>query len=267
MIREILEDLESDFIVKTDLRLERAYVAGAGDSYAAALAIEGRTRGRFRAIDPYEGVLMNIDLPLVIVSVSGRTRANIELAKRHKSRTEIYVVTAFEDSPLARLADYIIKIPYKPKRIPGVGSFLMSMSALYSLAGEEIDSEESKPITMPREPILLGLRETYGVAYYATLKIAEIFGERSSYERLEQFFHAPVFYSKNRDIVILSTGDPREEFNVRFARVYKSGCKGAFCNTKWVIRSIVNRMIEENWDKAYYLAEEEILKFSSEMIY
>ncbi|GAY26288.1 SIS domain-containing protein [Desulfurococcaceae archaeon AG1] len=267
MIGEMLVELKEDYIVSVDVKLERAYVAGAGDSYAAALAIEGKSRGRFKALDPYDGLEADLDLPLVIVSVSGRTRANIELARRHKGRVKIYVITADEESPLARLGDVVIKIPYKPRRIPGVRSFLMCLSALYSIAGEEIDSERDRPIIMPREPIFIGRRENYGIAYYAALKIFEIFGERAHYERLEQFFHAPVFGSRGRDLVILSSSDPREEFEAGFARVYRSRCKGAFCNAIWVIESIVNRMISEGWDKAYYLEDEEILRFSSNMIY
>lgn len=267
MIRELLEEIQSSFIVKTGLRLKRAYVAGAGDSFAAALAIEGRTKGRFRAVDPYEAQFYEIDLPLVIVSVSGRTRANIELAKKHKSKTEIFAITSNPDSELARLADEVITIPYRYRPVPGTLSFLMSLSALYSLAGEEIVFSEAPPITMPREPLFIGRGENYGVAYYAALKIYEIFGERALFERLEQFFHATIFVSKNRDVVVLSSGDPREYFEPSFARVHRSGCRDAFCNTIWVIKSIINRMISENWDRAYYLENRDALEFSSKMIY
>ncbi|MGC9148866.1 MAG: SIS domain-containing protein [Sulfolobales archaeon] len=267
MIRELLEEIQSNFVIETPHKLNKAYVAGAGDSFAAALAIEGRTRGRFRAVDPYEAQSYEIDLPLIIVSVSGRTRANIELAKRHKTKTKIYVITSNKESELAKLADELILIPYRYRPVPGTLSFLMSLSALYSLAGEEIKIEYREPITMPKEPIFIGLGENFGIAYYAALKMYEIFGERALYERLELFFHAPIFISRNRDIVILSSGDPREDININFARIHRSGCREAFCNTIWVIRSIINRMVSENWDKAFYQESGDILDFSSRMIY
>jgi len=267
MIRELLEEIQSNFIVDAPHKLDKAYVAGAGDSFAAALAIEGRTRGRFRAVDPYEAQFYEIDLPLIIVSVSGRTRANIELAKKHRGKTKIYVITSNKESELAKLADELILIPYKYRHVPGTLSFLMSLSALYSLAGEKIEIEYREPIVMPKEPIFLGIGENIRIAYYATLKVYEIFGEKSFYERFELFFHAPIFISRGRNIVILSSGDPRENIEMSFARVFRSGCRNAFCNTIWVIRSIINRMISEGLDKAAFMEDKEILDFSSRMIY
>jgi fructoselysine-6-P-deglycase FrlB-like protein len=265
VIEELKNDLKRDFRVKVDMKLEEAYVAGAGDSYAAALCIEGKTKGRFKAIDPYDDYI--ITKPLIIVSISGRTRSNIALAKKVKGKVKLIVITANENSELARLADELVILPLQRKSLPGTISFLMTLSTLYSISGFEPDKEISEPIPLPHNPFFIGKEENFGIAYYAYLKLAEFFGETSNYERLEQFFHAPVFLTRGRNIVIFSSSDQREDFNANFANVVKTKCKGAFCNALWLIKSIIMRMEKEKWDKIYYLEDKEILNFSSLSIY
>ncbi|MEM0174430.1 MAG: SIS domain-containing protein [Sulfolobaceae archaeon] len=267
LIELMREELRRNYYINVDLKIKEGYVSGAGDSYAAALCIEGKTKGRFRAIDPYEGQEYDIKKPLIVVSISGRTKSNINLARKFKSKTEIIVITANENSELAKIADYLILLPIQPKRLPGISTFLASLSALYSIAGEKIDEESDVPIILPKNPFFIGKGENYGVAYYAYLKLAEIYGEYSYFERLEQFFHAPVFISRGSNIVIFGSNDPREELEINFAKVYKSRCKGAFCNTKWFLESLIKRMEIEKWEKIYFLEDKEILEFSSLNIY
>src|SRR5713101_488777 len=83
--------------------------AGSGDSYAAAVFAQELSRGEAIASDPYE-LLTNIRRTrgknLVIISVSGRTRTNIELAKKAKGiARKRLAVTAHPESSLARECD------------------------------------------------------------------------------------------------------------------------------------------------------------------
>src|SRR5947208_3989392 len=66
--------------------------AGSGDSYAAAVFAQELSRGESTASDPYE-LLTNINRirgkNLVIISVSGRTKTNIEIARKAKGKNGI----------------------------------------------------------------------------------------------------------------------------------------------------------------------------------
>src|SRR6266568_7101738 len=91
--------------------------AGSGDSYSASVFAQELSRGRAVASDPYE-LMRNIERTkgknLVIVSVSGKTRANIELARRAKrfARRRI-AITAYPDSPLAKESDQVLPLEYR----------------------------------------------------------------------------------------------------------------------------------------------------------
>ncbi|AWR96611.2 SIS domain-containing protein [Acidianus sulfidivorans JP7] len=271
VIEEIEKELSETYKISTDLNLDSAFVTGAGDSYAASLVIEGKTKGRFKAIDPYDALdYDNLNKPLIIVSVSGKPKSNILLAKKFKGKTKIIVITANKNSLLANLADVTVELPYKSNNpLPGTLSFLMSISALYSIANEEEDKGEDKEIFL-QNPFFIGKAENYGVAYFSYLKMAEIFGFKSNYERLEQFCHSPIFSSRKSQIIILSSNDKREEqlkSLINYTDVFKTRCEGAFCNTRTILKSIIYTMRKINWDKIYFLEDKNILSISSEIIY
>ncbi|ACP44525.1 sugar isomerase (SIS) [Sulfolobus islandicus Y.G.57.14] len=275
MYADLIErEITQDYKVNVDLKLDNAYIVGAGDSYAVALTIESKTNGRFKALDPFEGLFYeNLDRPLVIVSVSGRPKSNILLARKFKGKTKLYVITANEESQLAKFADYLILIPYKSSQpLPGTLSFLMSLSAIYSLAGEKGDDikESDRSLNLTNNPFFIGYKEGYGIAYYAMLKFAEIFGYTTNSERFEQFCHSPIFMTENRQIILFRIGNEREiELinSVDYTDIQFTNCNGAFCNASILIKSIVNKMRKEKWDKIYFLENKKILNVSSKMIY
>ncbi|BDC18151.1 SIS domain-containing protein [Acidianus sp. HS-5] len=268
IIEDIEEEISQNYTVNTDVRLGEAYVTGAGDSFAASLVIEGKTKGKFRAIDPYDALWMNINKPLIIVSVSGKPKSNISLARKFKGRTKIYVITANPNSELAKLADEVINLPYKPKRVlPGTLSFMMSLSALYKIAGVEEDKGRDKEIILEDKAFFIGKGENYGIAYFAYLKLAEIFGWSSNFERLEQFFHSPIFSSRSREVVVFSSGDEREKTIKKLMNINLTECEGAFCNLRTLLKSLIYTMKSKGWNKIYFLEDKETLNISSTMIY
>jgi fructoselysine-6-P-deglycase FrlB-like protein len=269
-IKLISDELNTSYKIKADINLDSAYVSGAGDSFAASLVIEGKTNGRFKAIDPYDALAYSdLDKPLIIVSVSGKPISNIKLAKKFYNKTKIIAITANENSELAKLSSVVVKIPYSSQYVlPGVLSFLMSLSALYSIANIEEDKGEDKPFPISNS-FFIGKGENFGIAYYSYLKIAEIFGEKSNYERLEQFCHSPIFSSRNSNIVILSSKDERERklrSLIDFTDVYITNCEGAFCNARTLVRAILYEMQKKSWNKIYFLEDKKILDVSSKMI-
>src|SRR5439155_17936705 len=79
---------------------------GSGDSFAAAVFAQELSQGESLASDPYE-LLRNVKRirgkTLVIISVSGKTRTNIDLARKTRGISiRTLAITANSESALAR---------------------------------------------------------------------------------------------------------------------------------------------------------------------
>jgi len=257
--------------VSVDERLREGLVTGAGDSYAVCLALEGVTKGRFRCVDPYELLGWNFRKPLLIISVSGRPRVLRSLAERQRGKGKILLITANPRSKLFELADRKIVIPFSPPDSPrpGMGSFLLTLRAAYSLADHEEVVGVGREVKIGRTPVFVGQGGNFGIAYFSYLKMAEIFGEPSNAERLEQFLHSPIFASVGRKVIVLSSGDERErKLKERGGRSFvMTGCRTSLCNAVSIIRSIIAEMERRSWEKVYFAENESVLKLSSDMIY
>jgi len=134
--------------------------AGSGDSYAASVFAQELSEGQAIASDPYE-LLTHIrrirGKSLVIISVSGRTRTNIELARKAKGiATSTLAITAYPESSLAGECDVTIQLKYRTTGIltAGTSSFTTSLLACAFLLG-------SLPRTVQ---VKTALTETYNLA-------------------------------------------------------------------------------------------------------
>lgn len=271
-IKLLEEELNTNYKVTSDINIDEGYIVGAGDSYAAGLTVQEKLKNDLvHVLDPYEALSYNLSKPVIIVSVSGKTKYNVLLAKKLRNKVKTVAITANPESPLAMEVSDVITLPYKPKaRLPGFLSFLMSLSALYSIFRLEEDKETGNTFEILDSPAFVGKGENYGIAYFASLKMAEIFGELSTYERLELFFHAPIFTTREREIVILSSGDDREKRLkeiANYTKVELTQCIGAFCNARSILLSLIYKMKKNNWNRIYFMEDEKILNISSEIIY
>jgi len=121
------------------LKPSTVVLAGSGDSYAAATFTQELSQGQAVASDPYE-LLTNMrrirGKNLVIVSVSGRTRTNVELARKAKGIAKnTFAITANPDSPLARECNETLQLKYRSTGVltSGTVSFTTSLLACTSL--------------------------------------------------------------------------------------------------------------------------------------
>src|SRR2546429_7798950 len=115
-------------------KLERSSLVfvGSGDSYATAVFAQELSQGEAVASDPYE-LLTNINRirgkNLVIISVSGRTKTNIELARKAKGiSSSTLAITANLESPLARECDETLRLEYRTTRILTSGTISFTTS-------------------------------------------------------------------------------------------------------------------------------------------
>jgi len=200
---------------------------GSGDSYAAAVFAQELSQGESAASDPYE-LLTNIrrikGKNLVIISVSGRTKTNIELARKAKGiSTSTLAITANPESALARECDNTLQLKYRTTGIltSGTISFTTSLLACALLLRSLPRSVQVK--TAPTDTALLatnlkqaekgafvfiGSGVNYALSLYGAAKTNEVLGAKAEAVYTEQLGHAKLFtIDKKRDaIVCISSG-------------------------------------------------------------
>lgn len=200
--------------------------AGSGDSYAAAVFAQELSGGQSVASDPYE-LLTSIQRirgkSLVIISVSGRTRTNIELARKAKRiATNTLAITADHESPLAGECDVTFQLRYRTTGIltSGTISFTTSLLASACLLGSPLRAVHVKTALTDAYNLAQDLKQdseaflftgsgvNYALSLYGAAKINEVLGAKAEAIYPEQLGHAKLFtIDKKRDaIVCISSG-------------------------------------------------------------
>lgn len=217
---------------------ENTIFAGSGDSLAAAMLAEYFSGGRVRAMDPLD-VMSCISSSLTssitgqsdcghsdrtsaarkrrvyLVSVSGKTRANITVAK---NVSDSVAITSDPKSTLARSTGGRVV----PLRFPSTGtstagsiSFLasaltcMSLVRGFSTSGIpfekilDVARKDASEIDISGSLYILGNSLTYPLAVYGAAKFYEVLGYDARCCRLEQFFHMDLFSACKGDTILL----------------------------------------------------------------
>jgi fructoselysine-6-P-deglycase FrlB-like protein len=195
-----------------NLDASRMVFAGSGDSLASSLFTHYLSGMQALAADPFELQLYprgTRNKTLVITSVSGRTRTNIQLARKVKGVAKKRVaITADPESPLAKECDDVIRLRYRGPGVPtsGTASFSASLLAVASLIRrlpklnslgimEKQAAEWARPLWVhPRGGFLfVGSGTGYSLGMYAAFKIHEVLGLPAHYQHTEQLGHSQLF--------------------------------------------------------------------------
>jgi glucosamine--fructose-6-phosphate aminotransferase (isomerizing) len=202
---------------------------GAGDSFAAAKAAEYLSGFRARALDPYD-LLLNPGIAegrhLFLISVSGRTRTNIEAAEAARGIAKrITAITSDAQSVLAKTCDDLIKLNFRKtgELTPGTVSFTTTLLACYSRVRKPTPIPDLTPVfdrcvrwsdkvELPAQGtvFIVGTGLSYCMAMYGAAKIHEVLGWKSQYQAAEQFSHMELFSLDEGDGVLLIP-DSRED--------------------------------------------------------
>ena len=203
---------------------------GLGDSFACSIFASYLSTGLARTADPYELQQypeMTLGKTVFITSVSGRTRANVQLARQIKRLARKRVaVTANPASPLAKECDDIIPLP---NALPGpvtsgTVSFTTSLLALASRIRtlprlRDLDKAEARTKEwarrlrrVPRGGFLfVGSGIGYALSAYGAFKIHEVLGLPADYVHSEQLGHSKLFSLQASDnIVCLASHQDRK---------------------------------------------------------
>ena len=209
---EIMQDIETTVKLIEELEVEDVYsrlgaglAVGAGDSYAAALALEAGTQGRVKAFDPDHllaiGGLERFareGYVLFALSVGGRTREVVRLAREYaRLGGHVVAVTGDKESPLARSSNEVVVMEYsRTVRGIGAGRHLYMIALLGKMFGEKRLSIARGSCSCPSfsAPVgHIGVGDSFSTAMFAALKSYEVFNTASRYVLLEQLFHAELY--------------------------------------------------------------------------
>ena len=216
---------------------------GSGDSFASSLLAHYLSNMEALAADPYELQLyrqVSKNKTVFITSISGRTRTNIQLARKVKGVAKKRVsITANPTSPLAKECDDVIRLRYRSPGIltSGTASFSASLLAVASLIRRlpKLDSlrtierqaaEWARRLQVhPRgEYLFVGAGTGYALAMYAAFKIHEVLGLSAQYQHTEQLGHSQLFTirEKSDNLLFLSPSPDRKTSEV-FRAFSKTG--------------------------------------------
>jgi fructoselysine-6-P-deglycase FrlB-like protein len=284
--------------------LERAgsncVFVGAGDSFAAAKAAEFLSGFRARALDPYDLLLMPTIVEgkhLFVISVSGRTRTNVEAAKAARGiARRVTAITSDARSPLAKTCDDVIELRFRKTGAvtPGTVSFTTSLLACYSRVRElpvmpdlerVLDSSVkwSNTIELPTAGtvFIVGTGLGYCMAIYGAAKIFEVLGSKSQYQATEQFSHMELFSLSYGDFVLLIPASEADEKMAQLEGLLARGewnvAKTSLIGGDEVVHSILTSMqlqvlawrtaLKLGLEDCSFKKKEEHLRISDTMIY
>jgi len=216
---------------------------GSGDSLASSLFAHYLSEMQAFAADPFELQLyprVTRNKTIFITSISGKTRTNIQLAKRVRGLAKKRVaITANAESPLAKECDDLIRLRYRSPGIltAGTASFSASLLAVASLL-RRLPKLDSLPIMERRaaerarrlrvhprgEFLFVGSGTGYSLAMYAAFKIHEVPGLSAQYQHTEQLGHSQLFslQEKSDNLLFLAPSSDKKTSEV-FRVLSKNG--------------------------------------------
>ena len=274
---------------------EECIYVGSGDSFVAGLIVEYLTQ-KCKCYSPSD--LINSRLlegkTYCFISVTGKTKANIELARRAKeSGLKTVAVTANENSKLAQVCDQLVPLNIIKVKTPTAGfrTFVANVITCLQLLGinppnkfniwhkkaVELSSNLSESMTLPQDTIyVLGNNLLYPLALYTSFQMAEFFGTTAVAHKLEEFCHSPIFgLKKSHDILILGQNEKRYSASleglglpVYYSELYNSDGVAQEFQSIFLVQNLMLQLADKyGITELQYLSKEGILNTSSDIIY
>ncbi len=286
-----LQDLQKQDLLPLD---SNCLFVGSGDSYIAGLTAQYASAGRALCCHPTDLIqnpAMADDRSVYVVSISGKTKANIlaaRVAKRRGIRTT--AITTRPTSALARACDQTTELKYRSAGITTAGTigFTSSMLTCISIATnmqlpaniDRIYRHAEKRADQIADKIdkgtyfILGDGILYPASIYAALKFNEVFGAKAIAHPAEEFCHSPLFSLKKDDQVIVmgSSG----QLNRRLGRDgfssvhvdFKGTGIGLLLQSIFFVQLLVLKLAQRRGlTNCYFLRNKKLLKASSDFIY
>src|SRR5882762_3211940 len=232
--------------------------AGSGDSYAATVFAQELSQGESEASDPYE-LLANMSRirgkNLVIISVSGKTRTNIDLARKaRRISIRTLAVTANPESPLAKECDETLQLKYRTTGVLTSGTISFTITLLTcafllrslprTVQAKTTGTEAALRATNPKQAengafLFTGSGANYALSLYGAAKINEVLGAKAEAVFPEQLGHAKLFAIDKKRDVILCISSGRYKAREAYEWLRKDGFQSSI--PTFPERNVVNR--------------------------
>jgi fructoselysine-6-P-deglycase FrlB-like protein len=269
---------------------------GSGDSYVAGLIAEYLTNHKCRCYSPSD--LFNSrfikDKTYCFISVTGKTKANIEVARRaSQAGVRTVAVTLNRNSQLAQVCKEVVPLKITTIQTPTIsfGTFVASVITCLQIVGVTIPSKFDiwqknglelslnllSSMIFPEQTVyLLGNKTLYAIALYASLKMSEFFCTTAVAHKLEEFCHSPIFgIKKSHHLWIM--GQNEEPISKRlkslglhlsYIELYKPDIFTQLFESIFFVQNLMFLMAKKyGYTQLQFVLREDILKTSSDIIY
>jgi fructoselysine-6-P-deglycase FrlB-like protein len=299
-----IESLKLDFdsqireLTKIDNEkiFEECIYVGSGDSYVAGLIAEFLTHHKCRCYSPSD--LSNSsflqDKTYCFISVTGRTKANIEIATRAtKSGIKTVAVTLNKNSKLAEVCNKTVPLKITKSYTPtaGFSTFAANVVTCLQLAGIilpkkfdtwykkglELSLASIESVKLPKATCyILGNNLSYSLALYNSFQMAEFFGCTVIAHKLEEFCHSPIFgVKKSHDIWILGQNEEQISlrlqklgFHLSYFELYNSDILTQLFESIFFTQNLILLLAKKyGYTELQYVKMKDVLKASSDIIY
>jgi fructoselysine-6-P-deglycase FrlB-like protein len=276
---------------------DKCIYVGSGDSYVAGLFTEYLTDRKCRCYSPSD--LSNSRLPrdwtYCFVSVTGKTRANIEVAERASQMgAKTVAITFNENSKLAQVCDKTVlpKIERPNVSTTGFGSFVPNVVTCLQVAGITVPKKFDwwyknalklsqnlfESMILPDDTVfILGNNTLYPLAIYASFQMAEFFGNTAVAHKLEEFCHSPIFgLKKTHHVWVLGQKEDHvskrigklEGPQISYFELYSKDINSQIFESIFFVQNLILLMAEKyGYTELKYLMTKDVLKASSDIIY
>jgi fructoselysine-6-P-deglycase FrlB-like protein len=269
---------------------------GSGDSYVAGLIAEYLTNHKCRCYSPSD--LFNSrfikDKTYCFISVTGKTKANIEAARRaSKAGVRTVAVTLNRNTQLAQVCKEVVPLKITTIQTPtiGFGTFVASVITCLQIVGVTIPSKFDiwqknglelslnllSSMIFPEQTVyLLGNKTLYAIALYASLKMSEFFCSTAVAHKLEEFCHSPIFgIKKSHHLWIMGQNEEPVSkrlkslgLHLSYVELYRPDIFTQLFESIFFVQSLMLLMAKKyGYTRLQYVLRQDILKASSDIIY
>jgi fructoselysine-6-P-deglycase FrlB-like protein len=269
---------------------------GSGDSYVAGLIVEYLTDHKCKSYSPSD--LLNArllaDKTYCFISVTGRTKANIALARRAAELgVKTIAVTQNRNSQLAQVCREIVPLKITVEQSPttGFGTFVANVITCLQIVGLrvptkfdiwhkrglEISLKYLNSLILPKAAIyILGNNTLYALALYASLKMSEFFCAPVVANKLEEFCHSPIFgIKKSHHLWIMGQDDEpiskrlkRLKLHLTYVELYRPDIFTQLFESIFFVQNLMLLMAKKcGYSQLQYSLRQDVLNASSDLIY
>jgi len=276
--------------------LDDCIYVGSGDSYVAGLIVEFLTDHKCKCYSPSDLLNSRVleDKTYCFISATGRTKANIELARRATGLgVKTIAVTQKRNSQLAQVCREIVPLKINAEQSPtaGFGTFVANIITCLQIVGirvpskfdiwhkkgQELSLNLLNSMILPKPTLyILGNKTLYAIALYASLKVSEFFCINAVAHKLEEFCHSPIFgIKKSNHLWIMGQNDEpiskrlkRLKVHLSYVELYRPDIFTQLFESIFFVQTLMLLMAKKyGYTQLQYVLRQDILKASSDIIY